>query len=92
LRLPILALKLLTMEKDCHKEMKPTQTSDLVLFCWIVVRAVFLYHNLVPSLTRLTFHLLSPLTSMRQGELRHLGHFAASSVPRKLEKKYFLFT
>lgn len=74
------------------QEMKPTQTSDLVPFCWIVVRAVFLYHSLAHLLMRLTFHLLSPLTSMRQGEPRHLGHFAASSVPRKLGKKYFLFT
>jgi hypothetical protein len=29
---------------------------------------------------------------MKLDELRLLGHFAASSVPRKQEKKYFLFT
>jgi hypothetical protein len=74
------------------QEMKPIQTSDLVPYCWIIVRAAFPYHSLAHSVMRPTFHLLSPLTSMRQGELRLLGHFAASSAQRKREKKYFLCT
>jgi hypothetical protein len=72
--------------------MKPAQTSVLVPYSWIVVRPASLCHSPPHSPMMLTFLLLSPLTSMKPDELRLLGHFAASSVPRKQEKKYFLYT